>query len=592
MYTVTQYREGKRASGNLVFNFKMNTEDYGKACQLPGFKKWDGYKLIFRPVLANIKYILETWPSTEWLDGSDSFLETIRALERDANKVIQLKTGPLPASKGNGYQYKRLPREHQRRALLMSWDKRAFALLMEQRTGKTKVIIDNAAHLFKLGKLHTLVVVTINGVHRNWIENEVPEDLPDWCNRECWFMRGGLSKRDEDQFKKTLAAKNTLRIFSFNVEALSRDGKARDLFELAIGDGKGVMLAIDESSDCIKNYDAKRTKYILKFGGKAEYRRILTGTQSPEGRADELFPQYKFLDEDIFGLDTITAFRARYCQEITMEVDGREVTTFRTDFKRIDELRQIIEGHSYRVRRADCMDLPPKVYKRWPVELSKEQRRLYDELQSEYTTIHEGKTLSAALAMTRALRLQQIVCGWFPMDEPELIDGETWRNIIPIAGVNNRLEALKDILRTNEDSKAIIWARFRPDLELIQKTLGERAVSYHGGINPDQKAKNYRAFQHDKDIQWIIANQSSAGRGLTMTAATLLVYYSNSFRLVDRLQSEDRAEGDEKKRDSTLVIDLEADRTVDRKIIRRLKGKKDVADLINGDPKSLFMEID
>jgi SNF2 family DNA or RNA helicase len=404
-------------------------------------------------------------------------------------------------------------------------------------------------------------------------------------------MRGGLSKRDEAQYQKVLDFRDGLRIFSFNVEALSRDGKARDLFEMALGSGTGVMVAIDESSDCIKNYEAKRTKYVIKYGSHASYRRILTGTQSPEGRADELFPQYKNLDEDIFGLDTITAFRARYCQEIKMEVDGREVITFSTDFKYVEELRQRIEGHSYRVRRADCMELPPKVYKRWPVEMSKEQRRIYEELRDEYTTIHAGKTLSAALAMTRAMRLQQIICGWFPMDEAELIDGETWRKIIPIEGPNQRMDALDDILRTNEDQKVIIWARFRPDLERIQAHLGERAVSYHGGIKNDQKAKNYRAFQHDKNIQYLVANQSSAGRGLTLTAATLLLYYSNSFRLVDRLQSEDRAEGDEKKKESTLVIDIEACSTVDTKIIRALRRKKDVADLINGDPKSLFMEI-
>ena len=193
--------------------------------------------------------------------------------------------------------------------------------------------------------------------------------------------------------------------------------------------------------------------------------------------------------------------------------------------------------------------------------------------------------------MTRAMRLQQIICGWFPMDEPELVDGETWRNVRPISGPNARMQALEDILRTHED-KCIIWARFRPDLEAIQKLLGHRAVSYHGGIKNEQKAKNYRAFQQDKDIHYFVANPASAGRGLTLTRATMQVYYSNSFRLVDRLQSEDRPEGDEKKRDSTLVIDLEACGTMDTKIIRSLRSKKDMADLINGDPKSLFMEVE
>ncbi len=577
-------------SANLVFKFTMNTENYQKACMMPGFKKWDGYDLIFRPVMANIKYILDNWPAAVWEGPAQEHVDKLRALEADAGRVFQMKTGPLPPLKKDGYQYKRLPREHQRRALLMSWDKPAFALLMEQRTGKTKVIIDNCAYLYKLGRLHTLIIITLNGVHRNWIDNEIPEDLPDWCPREAFFMRPAHTQIQQRQFEKTLKLKDGLRIFSFNVEALSRDGKARDLLEQALGDGKKVMVAVDESSDCIKTYDAKRTKYTLKFAGKAEYRRILTGTQTPEGRPDELFPQYLFLDENILGFDTITPFRQRYCNIVTIDVgNGREVATIKPGCKNVEELRSKIEGVSFRVRRSDCMDLPPKVYKRWPVELSKEQRRLYNELRDEFTTELQGKTLSAAMAMTRALRLQQILCGWFPMDEPELMDGEMWSKVRPIESSGPRIEALQDILRTHED-KCIIWARFRPDLQAIQNLLGPRAVSYHGGINADQKAKNYRAFQNDPSIQYFVANQSSAGRGLTLTKATMEVYYSNSFRLVDRLQSEDRPEGDERKKDSTLVIDIEASGTMDSKVIRALRNKKDMADLINGDPKSIFLE--
>jgi hypothetical protein len=570
----------------------LRTETFTLMSQLPGFKQWEGYSLIFRPTGANLKYIRDTFPGVQWLEGTLAHLDKIASAEVEATQTMRMKTGPLPPLKRDSYQYKRLPRDHQRRALLMSWNKKAFALLMEQRTGKTKVVIDNAAHLFKLSKLDTLVIVTLNGVHRNWIDNEIPLDLPDWCHYEAYFQRGSHTKKQQLQFERVLSATNRLRIFAFNIEALSRDGRARDLFETAMGTGAGVMLAIDESADCIKNYDAKRTKYLIKFGGRAEYRRILTGTQAPEGRPDELFPQYKFLNPDILGYDTITTYRAHFCVTRTIETGPDTKTVIVVPgCRNLEELQALIDPHSFRVRRADCMDLPPKIYKRWPVELSPEQKRLYKELRDEYITELEGATLSAPMAMTRLMRLQQIVCGWFPMTENELVAGETWRNVRAIGKTNPRLEALDDILRTHPD-KAIIWARFRPDLEAIQKRLGNRAVSYHGGIDGEQKAKNYRAFQNDPAINWLVANQSSAGRGLTLTAATMLVYYSNSFRLADRTQSEDRPEGDERKRDSTLVIDLETPGTVDSRIIRSLKGKKDMADLINRDPKTLFMDKD
>ena len=590
---ITPYIPPKgKASGNLIFRFKMDDRTYNLLCSMPGFKKWEGRALIFRPIIANVQYILEHFPNATWDGGSDAAIAPLRKLQADASRVIAMKHGPLPVAKSDGYQYKRLPREHQRRALLMSWNRAAFALLMEQRTGKTKVIIDNAAYLWKLGKLHTLIIITINGVHRNWIDNEIPEDLPDWCHRETFFMRPGHNGRQQRAWMRMMNLTLGLRIASFNIESLSREGKARDLLEEVIGDGTKVMVAIDESSDCIKTWDSARTTHVIKATKKVEYKRILTGTQVPEGRPDELFPQYTFLDPDILRFDVITPFRARYCKYVQMEVTaGNKIDVMVPGCKNVEELQGKIEGHSYRVRRKDCMDLPDKIYKRWPIELSKDQRRIYDELRKEYTTEFKGKTLSAGMAMTRAIRLQQIVCGWFPMDRDDLIAGETWDRIIPIDKVNPRLLALDDILRTHP-GPTIIWANFRPDLEMIQKHLGKRAVSYHGGIKADQKAKNYRAFQHTDEFDYFIGNPSSAGRGLTMTRATVMVYYSNSFRLSNRLQSEDRGEGNINKRDSTLIIDLEAVRTVDQKTIKALRLKKDMADLINGDPKSIFMESD
>ncbi len=596
--TIQPYLTPKgKPSGNLVLTppRPMKGDLFARLCEMPGFKKWDGYNLIFRPVLANVKYIRET----EWKDGSAAHLETLDALKRDADKVIQFKTGALPSlsAGAKSYQYKRLPREMQRRALLMSWDKPFFALLMEQRTGKTKVIIDNAAYLFQVQKVDTLIIISLNGVHRNWVDNEVPEDLPDWVARECFFTRGStFNRQHREQFERTLNFKNGLRIFSFHIDGLQRDGITRELFEQALDRRSKTMLAIDESSDCIKTYDAKRTKYILKQREGVAYRRILTGTQSPEGKPDELFPQYLFLDENILGYDTITSYRNRYCITVTMPVTLPGGQKFDREqivpgVKNLPELRAAIEGVSFRVRRDECMDLPVKIYKRWPVTLGAEQKRLYKELQKEFITEFKGKTLSAALPMTRAIRFRQIIQGWFPMDEAELIDGDTWRKIIPIYGdpfKNPKIIATLDALRTHE-GKCLIWAAFRPDLELLQTILGKRAVSYHGGIANEQKAENYRRFQKDPKVDYFIANPASAGRGLTLTAATQEIYHGNSLRLIDRTQSEDRPEGDEKKRTSTLVIDIEAVGTYDSKLIRMLKNKKDMADLINGDPKSLFM---
>jgi len=555
----------------------------------PGYKRWEGYAFIFAPTIANLTYATTAFPQAKWLGITQQHVIRLQQVRKEEQALLQLKDGGITESTKDKYKYLRMPRTHQREAFILSRDCPNFALLMEQRVGKTKVVIDTAAYLYQKKKLHTLVIVTLNGVHRNWIDNEVPKDLPAWCHRHTYFSRSADTKQNQKQFDDTFNYKKGLRIFAFNVEALSREGRARGLFEKVISDGKGTMLVVDESADCIKTYSAKRTKYLIRIAAKVQFKRILTGTQAPEGRPEELFSQYKFLSPDIIGYDTITTFRARYCTFNTIMIaGGRRIEVIAPGCRNLEELQQRISPYSYRCTRAQCMDLPPKIYKRWPVEMTPVQKRLYHELVDEYIAEFEGHEISAPLAITRITRLQQIVCGWWPMKEE---DENSWRKVLAINKTNPRMTALDDILRTHEDRKCLIWARFKPDLRAIQEHLGPTAVSYHGGVGSEAKAANYKRFQQDPTIRYFVANQSSAGRGLNLSKATMSIYYSNSFRLADRLQSEDRSEGDEKRIDSTLVIDLETPGTIDAKIIRALKSKKDFADLINMDSKSLFLEV-
>ena len=174
------------------------------------------------------------------------------------------------------------------------------------------------------------------------------------------------------------------------------------------------------------------------------------------------------------------------------------------------------------------------------------------------------------------------------MTEAKLDDRGVWSKVRLIDPAPARLQVLDDILEETQD-KGIIWSRFRPDLELIASHLGSKAVGYYGGIGDNQRAENYRRFKQDDTVRYLVANQASAGLGLNLSVAGVMVYYANSFSSEHRAQSEDRAEA-EGKHNATLVIDLEVPRTVDSKIIRTLKNRRDLATLIMRDPKSLFME--
>ncbi len=555
----------KAHSNYCIAKTKLDSETVQRLSALPGFKKWVGRDLLFAATGANIDHIRKFWPEADWDDSASDVLQEYISKLKTADLVRKMKVEPPPEK--DDFMFKTKPFDHQRNVFYMSRDNEAFALLMEQGTGKTKVIIDNSAYLYGAGKINCLVVIAPNGVHRNWIRKEIPEHMPEWCHHESVFYYAGMKKKDTERFEEVMVAKDKLKIFTFNVEAFV-SGKAVELLG-KIMLANDVMLVVDESSR-IKRPGAKRTKVITKAAKYAKYRRIMTGTPVTKGPED-IYSQFKFLDPQILGYDSFYSFKARYC--IMGGFENKQIVSYQN----VDELTKNIEGHSFRVLKKDCLDLPDKIYQRYPIELSTKQRKLYDQMRKQYIAELDGEQIDAPAAITRLLRLQQIVCGWFPSEA----------EVKPIDDKNPRLNALLEIL-SDIDSKVIIWARFKADLKAIEAALGSSAVAYHGEVSNDDRADAVDRFQNDPKIRYFIGQPQSGGIGLTLTAADYAIYYSNSFDLETRLQSEDRCHRIGTKNNVTY-IDIESPKTIDTKIIKALRSKKNLADVITKDPISMFL---
>ena len=548
----------------LVIKSKLVGDTFEKLSTLPGFKKWVGRDLLFDPTGANIDRIHKYFPEAEWDESASPALDQYISNLKEMEANIQMKKAELPSN--DDYDFKTKPFDHQRKAFYMSRDKKAFALLMEQGTGKTKVIIDNAAYLYAKGEITSIVVIAPNGVHRNWLK-EIDIHMPDWCIRNSFYYSSGMNKKRIEEYDAVLGSSECLKIFTFNVEAFTSP-KAIYYMQKILVSNK-VMLVVDESSR-IKRPGAKRTKIITKFGKQADFKRIMTGTPVTKGPED-VFSQLKFLDPQILGYDSFYSFRARYC--VMGGFENKQIISYQN----IDELTRNIEGHSFRVLKKDCLDLPAKIYQRHYVEMTAKQSKLYQTMKKSFVAELEGNMIEAPEAITRLLRLQQILCGWFPSEG----------SVTQIDDKNPRIEALKEIL-SDIDSKVIIWARFKADLRAIERALGDLAVSYHGDVTSDAREVAVDRFQNDPTIKYFIGQPQSGGIGLTLTAADYAIYYSNSFDLEQRMQSEDRCHRIGTKNNVTY-IDIETRKSVDSKIIKALREKKNLADVITKDPISLFM---
>ena len=559
--------------------------NFDKLNKLPGFKKWQGRLLKFRPVASNLNYIHEQWPEANWIDDAEEII--INHL-KDINLALETNAKKQQILEDDGsYEYKTIPYEHQRQCFLLSRDLPWFALLFEMGGGKTKVTLDTVAYLYSKGKIETFIIIAPKGVHRNWIDEQIPEHFPDWCPHNADFYSSKHGKKRINEINSILLDKKKLSIIAFNIESFTSI-KAKKMLELII-DTKKCFVAIDESST-IKSTQAKRTNYLIKTCKDVIYKRILNGTPIEKG-IEDYYTQFKFLSDNIIGYDTYTTFKAQYCNEVKVPVDPTDPNSKTyskiVGYHNVNELIEKVKPWSMRIRKKECTDLPEKIYKLWPIEITSEQSKAYNELKENYITQIEKHAIEEELPIVRLLRLQQIICGWYPSEDN--------KKMLPIPGGNPRLDALKEICQEveNNNDKAIIWARFKCDIYAIENLLKGKCVSYHGDVNEETRIENVKRFRHDPEIKFMIAifsSNSGAVRGHNWTCASVCIYYSNIFDLGARLQSEDRIHrigmGDK-----ALYIDLMAIGTIDKKIINAFKNKKNIADLVTGDGPSGFLNF-
>lgn len=471
----------------------------------------------------------------------------------------------------------------------------AFALLAEMGTGKTWIIINNAADLWLTNECDGVMVFAPNGVHTNWTRLEIPRHMPDEvpCITAPWVANGKKAERAEierlyeDQYASVRGKviQHPLRIFTMNWEALQhkKGVEAAERFAMSC---RNLMVVADES-DSIKNPAAKRTKNFMKFKRIARWRRIMSGTPINNAPFDA-FSQFSFLDSHILGTTNYYAFKSEYAEMLhagnpLVDSIKKRIGTNRTPqivargaggrpkYRNLDKLSRLIAPYSYRVLKKDCLDLPDKIYKTVLFDLTPEQKVIYRKAKNECRLVFEENEtpFSKLVAMTK---LAQITSGYYihPLsEEPVRIDGDTPK-------LDLLIEWVKKIV--GSDNKVIIWARYRieiADIVARLKAEGISGVQLHGGIKPKAREEAIDAFQHG-EAQTFVGNTQAGGKGITLTAASYVIYFSNDFSYANRAQSEDRAHRIGQKNNVTY-INLAAQGTIDEHVIRTLLSKKDVA---------------
>jgi SNF2 family DNA or RNA helicase len=346
--------------------------------------------------------------------------------------------------------------------------------------------------------------------------------------------------------------------------------------------GTHGMIAIDESTT-IKNHKAKRTKALMKIAADFKYRRLLTGSPITKSPMD-IFSQTEFLRPGLLGYDSYYAFQGRYAIMVRKTM-GSHAFQQLVGYRNLDELTAKIDQFSYRVLKKDCLDLPDKIYTVRYVGMTAEQVNMYNQIRKHAMVLLENGEMSTAPAViTQMLRLQQILSGHLKTDDGDMVYFQS-----------KRMEALEEILEEH-DGKVIVWSRFRYDIQQIVSTLNKKhgegyAAAYYGDTSDEDRNNIVRDFQNpDHPLKCFVGNPATAGYGLTLTEANLVVYYANDFNLETRIQSEDRAHRIGQKNNVTYV-DLITERTIDEQIVKALRAKIDIGAKVLGEEAKQWLSL-
>jgi len=469
------------------------------------------------------------------------------------------------------YKFKTKPYAHQITALEKSWNKEVFAYFMEMGTGKSKVLIDNISMLYDKGKINGALIIAPKGVYQNWYDTEIPVHMADHIEKDVVLWKAMINQKQQTELNKLFKSSEKLHILVMNVEAFSTK-KGLD-FAAKFMSCHNTLMAIDESTT-IKNPEAKRTKNIVALGKYAKYRRILTGSPVTKSPLD-LYKQCEFLDEYLLDYGSYYAFRTRYAIMRSANFGGRSVQVV-VGYRNLGELSQKLEPFSYRYLKEDCLDLPDYVYTKRVIQLSPEQKKLYQQMKILALAELDGKQMTTQSAMVQLMRLHQITCGHFTSDDGTIKEIK-----------NERLDALVDILSEIEN-KAVIWAHYRHDISAIinavEKNFGaDSYVTYYGDTSNEDRQKAIKEIQDpNSPVRFIIGTPQTGGYGITLTGANTMIYYANGYDYEKRIQSEARINRAGQTRKMTY-IDIIAEDTVDEKIVKALKNKMNIASKITGD---------
>jgi SNF2 family DNA or RNA helicase len=459
---------------------------------------------------------------------------------------------------------------HQKRGILFAREKAkqgvGIGLFFEQGTGKTRTTLEILQDRYREGgAIKPTLILCPPVVVPNWkSEFKLYTDIPE---RKVITLTG--PQIDRVAKFETLLHFDPNFIAITNYEALLMDR----LFNL-LNHWMPEIIVADESHK-IKTHNAKRTKQLIKLSERARFSYVLSGTPVLNTPMD-LFSQYLVMDRGKTFGQNFFGFRNRYFIDKNANMPKHvRFPKWELQVGAIERINRSVTETSIRVRKSECLDLPPVVKQRIEVKMLPQQQKAYEEMKNDFITFYQSNACVAQLALTKLLRLQQIVSGYISFEDGGVTHFKD----------SERESALKELLEElTPNHKVIVWAVFQENYKVIErvcKDLGVKYVGVYGGISETQRQEAIKDFNQDQATRVYIGNPLSGGIGVNLTVSDISIYYSRDFSLESALQSAARNHrGGSEIHQKITHIDLITPETIDEIIVEKLHEKESNGELL------------
>jgi hypothetical protein len=418
-----------------------------------------------------------------------------------------------------------------------------------------------------------------------------------------------------------------MKALIISLESFQRGEVPEEVKKYVLAHHGNIFTILDESSKiktnepCKESKKSKRTQAVMKLN-RIGQRCILTGTfmsKSPVNAYDQMnflkdgfFPEgmYAFAEHYVIrralpsvrgarititqkdyeaiykrlskcrdnpnvlcgAMDSVHSFYGIGREDCVHIMNHKEYTPF----KNIDELWNRIGDNCVHPKKEDILDVPPKIYENYKLELTKEQRDLYLQLQNQHCTDH----ITVDNGLKLYLRFQDICNGYEPVETDELDkNGNPKVELVPLKE-NPKLDWLEEYIESLGNEQCLVWcsrSRLLHDACSRMRDKGYTCGIYDGKVGTENRERDYEDFYNGK-IQILFLNQASGGYGLDkLRNANYGIYLCNDASVEKRQQSEDRCcRG--LYTESKFMVDVSMEHTVEQRVTEALKQGKELVD--------------